>query len=98
MAYPDNRQTSYNPKYLFLGTQYTNIYKVGVLCYFSNVGFLQEKSATSRKILRKDFESTMIDPLARQKNVSDQAGISRYQTPIMFIENQIWKCELEINI
>ena len=52
---------------------------------------------TRGKILRKDLESTEA-PLARKKNVSEHAGISKYQTPIMFIENQIWKCELEIDI
>ena len=67
-------------------------YKVLVLGYFSNVGILQEK--LTRK---KDLESRR-DPSARKNNVSDHAGLARYQTPIMFIENQIWKCELEINI
>ena len=64
---------------------------------FSNAVILQEKNITSRKILKKDLERET-DPLARKKNVSDQARKSRSQTPIMFIENQVWKCEVEINI
>ena len=58
---------------------------------------MQEKNITNRKILKKDLESE-VDILARKKNASDHAWKSISQTPIMFIENQIWKCDVEINI
>lgn len=47
--------------------------------------------------MKKDLESE-VDILARKKNASDHAWKSISQTPIMFIENQIWKCDVEINI
>ena len=65
---------------------------------FSNGVILQEKNLKSRKlILKKDLESE-VDLLARKKNVSDHAWKSISQTPIIFIEDQIWKCDVEIDI
>ena len=45
-----------------------------------------------------NFLSAEIETVARQMKRSEPAGLSTYHTPIIFIENQVWKCELQISI